>query len=126
MKKIVNLKPLIKVVISKQNFPNLTKEYNALIDTGAVKTFISNKVKNEIELDVVGNGSMNDAGNKTSNTELVYCNLLLEDHLSSAYIEVAIFQGRPECDIIIGMDLISYGVLLIDNDNFSFEVKQLM
>ena len=126
MKKIVNLKPIIKVIISKQNFPDLIKEYNALIDTGAVKTFISEKVKNDIQLVKTGSGQMNDASNNSKNTELVNCNILLEDHNSSAHIEVAIYPGRPECDVIIGMDLISCGELLIKNDSFIFTIEKTL
>ena len=40
----------------------------SLIDTGSVKTFISQKVKNELELETISTGSMSDASNNTTNT----------------------------------------------------------
>ena len=94
--KVKNLKPLIKVVISKPNFLNLAKEYDALIDTGATKTFISDKVINELNLDRSSSGIMTDASNNSKEVDLFILNILLDGHTKSAKIECAEFFGREE------------------------------
>ena len=123
--KVKNLKPLIKVVISKPNFLNLAKEYDALIDTGATKTFISDKVINELNLDRSSSGIMTDASNNSKEVDLFILNILLDGHTKSAKIECAEFVGREECDVIIGMDIITNGVLIVRGEDFTFNINIL-
>ena len=123
--KIINQKPLIKVVISKPNSKTLLKEYNALIDTGATKTFISKKIVDELNLDKGLSGVMSDASGNETKIHFYTLNLLLYEHSQSIKLECGIFPGRKECDVIIGMDIISYGKLLIENNELSFFIDTL-
>jgi predicted aspartyl protease len=125
MKKIENLKLLINVVISKPGLIDSAETYNALIDTGATKSFISEIVLNSLNLDASNFGIMTDASNVSKKVSLYTCNVLLENHQKTIKIEVGTFIGRPECDMIIGVDIIKYGKLLVDGELFSFNINIL-
>lgn len=125
MKSIMNLKIIQDIIISKPNFQNLTKKYKALIDTGATRTYVSNKVINELNLIQSNSGKKSFGNNKEYEAKLYICNILLEDHTKSCKLEVVDFVGRKECDIIIGMDLISHGELIIKYNEYEFIVPSL-
>jgi predicted aspartyl protease len=125
MKKIENLKLLIDVVISKPGLINSAEAYSALIDTGATKSFISETVVNTLSLDASNFGTMTDVSNIPRKVSLYTCNILLENHQKTIRMEVGIFTGRPECDMIIGVDIIKHGRLLVDGELFSFDINIL-
>ena len=126
MTKIISGKVLTKVGISKPNFPNLLNEYTALWDTGSVKTFISEKVVTEQNLSFIRTDSATLVDGTPLSVNIYECLLVISGHSTSIRIEVATFKKRPECDVIIGMDIIRFGKFLIENENFSFEIKNLL
>lgn len=71
-----------------------------MIDTGAVKSFVSKNIITELELDVSNYGTMTDASNTSKPVNLYICSILLENHQKSIKLEVAGFIGRRECDMM--------------------------
>ena len=123
---IVNNKILTKVGISKQNFPDSLREYTALWDTGSTETFISTRVASELNLKIVWTGTMTVADGREKTTNIYDCNILLPGHNQAVSNRVPSFDKRPECDVIIGMDIIKSGEFVIKNEKFSFEIKSAL
>lgn len=51
--------------------------------------------------------------------------MILEHHSKSINIHPAEFSHRKEFDIIIGMDIISYGLFILDKGILTFTIDQL-
>ena len=102
-----------------KNIVNISK-YDVIISFDNLSW--ENACKKEIELIKTGSGAVSDASGRVKNTDLVNCNILLEDHKTSAYIEVAIFPGRPECDVIIGMDILQHSKFTYDKGTFNLDI----
>lgn len=115
------------MVISKPGSQDLTKECDALIDTGATHTFVSQKVIDELGLDVhtSASGTMEDASNNENKVTIYVANILLENHSQSVKTPVGSFKGKKECDVIIGMDIIQHGQLFIGGNKLNFVIKGL-
>ena len=99
--------------------------YTALWDTGSTESLISSKVVKELNLNKMGEVEISSI-NETSKVNRWKCNLLLNGHSKSISFAPAEYSSRKECDIIIGMDIISCGKFLIENDKFSFIIKSLL
>jgi len=97
-----------------------------LWDTGSTGTLISDKVVKELNLSIYRTGTAQyvDGTSHPSNTYI--CCLLIDNHTQLLRIEASNFKERPECDVIIGMDVIRYGKFLIEDENFSFVIKSLI
>lgn len=98
--------------------------YRALWDTGATETLISDKVVKELNLDKTGEVEVSTI-NGVIKVKRYTCKLLLQDHTKSINIQPAEFSHRIECDVIIGMDIIQYGLFILDKGEFSFDIDQL-
>jgi predicted aspartyl protease len=98
--------------------------YKALWDTGATETLISSKVIADLNLVQTGEVEVSTI-NGIINTKRFGCGLLLEKHSKSINIKPAEFSHRKECDVIIGMDIIQYGLFILDKTKFSFTIDQL-
>ena len=99
------------------------RTYKALWDTGATETLISNKVIAELGLEKTGDEVSTINGSIQS--KRYGCGMLLEYHSKSINIQPAEFSHRKECDVIIGMDIIQYGLFILDKGKFSFTIEQL-
>ena len=82
------------------------------------------KVITELNLDQTGEVEVSTI-NGTINSKRFGCGLLLENHSKSINIQPAEFSHRKECDVIIGMDIIQYGLFILDKSKFSFTIEQL-
>ena len=104
--------------------PNDIKTYKALWDTGASETLISSKVITELNLEETGSVEVSTI-NGIINTKRFNCAILLKNHSKSINIQPAEFIYRTEFDVIIGMDIIEYGLFILNKGNFSFIIEQL-
>ena len=100
------------------------RTYKALWDTGVTETLTSSKVITELNLDQKGEVELSTI-NGIINSKRFGCGLLLENHSKSINIQPAKFSNRKECDFIIGMDIIQYGLFILDKGKFSFTIDQL-
>ena len=116
---------MIEVTISEPSTPNISSNYDALIDTGATKTFISDKVVADLKLPVTNLGTVTDASGKPRKVNLYTISLLLEGHTQWIKLECGVTVSRKECEVIIGMDIIQHGELHITNGQLNFEIKAL-
>ncbi|MDY0270196.1 hypothetical protein [Trichloromonas sp.] len=102
----------------------IIKQYNCIWDTGSMETLISEKVINDLNPIKNGYVFINTIhGEKKSDKYILQ--LLLEDHSKSIKINSACFGKSREFDIIIGMDIIEYGLFVLDKGKFSFTIEQL-
>ena len=100
------------------------KIYKALWDTGATETLISNKVINELELLESGEVEVSTI-NGSIKTKRYMCGLLLMNHSKSINIQPANFSNIKGCDVIIGMDIIQYGIFHLNKGNLKFTIEEL-
>lgn len=98
--------------------------YKALWDTGATETLISNKVITDLSLEEKGEVELSTL-NVTINSKRYGCGLLLENHSKSINIQPAEFSHRKECGVIVGMDIIQYGLFILNRGDLSFTIDQL-
>ena len=100
------------------------KIYKVLWDTGATESLISNKVIKELKLNKVGEVEVSTI-NGIIKTNRYECGLLLENHSKSIKVNPAEFSYRKECDVIIGMDIIQYGLFVLDKGKLDFTIDLL-
>jgi predicted aspartyl protease len=100
------------------------RTYKALWDTGATETLISNKVITELQLEKTGEVEVSTI-NGSIQSKRYGCGMLLEYHSKSINIQPAEFSHRKECDVIIGMDIIQYGLFILNKGDFKFTIEQL-
>ena len=123
---IIKNKLLFVVIISKPDSSEKSKQYNALIDTGATHSCISQRVSDELALEKNGKGTMKDASNNDTEVDMNIANLLLPEHTKSIRSSFAVMPAaKKECDIIIGMDLLQYGKLILEKKEFAFTIEEL-
>lgn len=95
--------------------------YKALWDNGATETLIS---ITELNLEKTGEVEVSTI-NGILKSKRFSCGLLLENHSKSINIQPAEYSYRRECDVIIDMDIIQYGLFIINKGEFSFTIDQL-
>lgn len=106
------------------NSIGIEKEYICIWDTGSSETLISNKVVNDLSLKKAGYVYLNTIhGEKKSDKYIL--NLKLDGHTKSIRNNCASFGNSREFDILIGMDIINYGLFIINHGDFSFIIEQL-
>lgn len=106
---------------------NTSVEVNALWDTGASNTCISNKVATELNLIVYGNLAMNTANGETF-ANVYTVDLLIENKLPlKNNVVFSANLNNQDIDMLIGMDIIQLGNMQLINENnkthFIFEKK---
>jgi predicted aspartyl protease len=116
------MKIITEIYIFKS--PNDIRKYKALWDTGATETLISNKVITELGLEKTDEVEVSTI-NGTMQSKRYRCGILLEYHSKSINIQPAEFSHRKECDVIVGMDIIQYGVFILNKGDFKFTIDQL-
>lgn len=109
--------------------PSIIKTYNAVIDTGSTNSFLSNKVVNDLNINL-NDGSLIKKTIKgissTSNGYMKDISFKIENHNKWANFEFICLDHTFSHDIIIGLDLIRHGKLIVDGNSFSFEIKSLL
>jgi len=110
--------------IGKKGNENLLK-YNCIWDTGASESMISDKVVKDLNLEKYGYVMLRTINNEKRSDKYL-CSLSLMGHTQSISLNPTCFGKSREFDVIIGMDIISYGRFLIENDKFSFTIKSLL
>lgn len=109
------LKPVITVTIG--NTEN-RKVVSALIDTGAMRSFISSKYAAELNLEKVGTSMFaGSTSTKSKKTSLYNVNIQFPFNYVFENVLVGEAMGliAKDYDFVIGMDIISYGDMLITN-----------
>ena len=102
-------------------------EYNAIWDTGATRTSISQKVVDELGLETVGFGTNYTAGGPvTATMHKINIMLPMGVGISSLLVSCSDLDGP---DVLIGMDVITKGDFAVTNVNgkttFSFRIPSL-
>ena len=93
----------------------MTKKFKESIDNMEVGLDLINYNEHQIgNIDIIN-----------YNSKRFGCGLLLENHSKSINIQPAEFSHRKECDVIIGMDIIQYGLFILDKGKFTFTIEQL-
>ena len=124
---IVNaIESYVKVSAHKELFPSTKEiEFNAIWDTGATNTAISNRVVRECNLIPTGVATSNTAnGQATVNTYMI--DLVLPNNVTIKRVIASEFTAVEGSDLLIGMDVITLGDFSISNYNgkttFSFRI----
>lgn len=103
------------------------KEYNAIWDTGATRTCVSQKVVDELGLKTVGYGDNHTAGGTVTAT-MHKINILLPCSVGIHSLLVSCCE-LDTYDVLIGMDVISQGDFAVTNvggkTTFSFRIPSL-
>ena len=115
-------KILTNICLSNNGIVN---QYTCIWDTGSVETLISDKVINDLNPTKHGYVIINTIHGENRSDKYIL-NLLLEHHTQSIHINSACFGKSREFDVIIGMDIINYGLFIIDKGKFSFKIDNLM
>jgi hypothetical protein len=116
------MKIITEVCVSKLN--GVINTYKAVWDTGADETLISDKIANDLKLEQNGEVEVRTLNSRTI-SKRYNCLMLFDGHNSSINLTPASFPIRPDFDIIIGMDLISLGIFVLDKGKLSFTIEQL-
>lgn len=113
---IQNRKPLITVIIANPTNKNIIKSYEALIDTGAGGTLISQKIINDLSLTKLNEFVItSDANGNDFKSHLHHCYIQLSGHTKTFNANCGILN-RKDIDLIIGMDIIELFELNIKNN----------
>lgn len=115
----------LNVIVINQ-ITQIKKQYKSLIDTGAAKTFISEKIVSELNLQISNAAIYSDVSGNDIKTNLYECFFILENHTKLCKIEVATIKNRDDFDNILGIDLLSNGELKMKNNEFTFIVESLI
>ena len=103
---------------------NVSNQYDCIWDTGSMETLISNRVVQDLNPDKHGYVYLNTIHGEEKSDKYIL-NLLLENHTKSIRINSACFGKSREFDVIIGMDIINYGLFILDHGNLTFTIEQL-
>lgn len=105
-----------------------TKELKAVWDTGATGTSISKVLAQQLRLDNIGEIEIEGVtGSAICNKYLV--SLYLPNGVVIPEIEVSDCEGNIGCDVLIGMDVITYGDFAMNNfrgnTTFTFRIPSV-
>ena len=117
-------------VLSKYNIGDSlpSNKWKAVWDTGATKTCISQNVVDQLNLVPIGKTKTSTAGG------IIECNTYCVDIIlpnKVAANKIVVYGVKlTDCDLLIGMDIISYGDFTISNYNgktiFSFRTPSIV
>ena len=131
--KIVNV--LITLIGLSEPFDPLTrkkkksfKAFNAIWDTGATNTVISQRVIKECKLEPISMVKVYTAGG-TKLSAVFLVNIMLPQRVGISYLKVTEGDLPTNTDVLIGMDIITQGDFVITNKNwrttFSFRIPSI-
>lgn len=128
---LLNSLPTQALIISEirdKKFNPIPKMWNAIWDTGASKSCISKRVVDYLHLIPVGKSSISTA-NGLADTNTYFVNIGLPNSVMIPNIIVSCADLGNSLDILIGMDIITYGDFSITNYNgrttFSFRIPSV-
>lgn len=105
-----------------------SQQFNAIWDTGATGSVISERVIASCGLKPIGVALVHTAGGVTR-TEVYLINIRLPSNVGFSNVRVTKGQMGPDADVLIGMDIIGMGDLAITNFGgqtcFTFRVPSL-
>lgn len=104
------------------------KQYDALWDTGAMRSLVTKRVVDDLGLPAEGYTNVFHVGGSATNVPQYYINLVVVTGVHFPNLQVV--QGEfPGTDVIIGMDIINRGDFAVSNRNdatsFSFRVPSV-
>lgn len=111
------LRTQVGIIIDKKVNPNYKKKkesFEAIWDTGATNTVISEKLAKELDLTPVGVATVSTAGGVFEVNKYVL-GLKLPNHLNIENVMVTAGNLDPKTDFLIGMDIITLGDFSITN-----------
>lgn len=94
---------------------NFSKIYNAIWDTGATNSVITQKVFDELKLPNVDTVEVYGV-NSISNAVTTVVNIKLPNNKEFIDCDVMVCNLIPDADILLGMDIITQGSFLVNND----------
>lgn len=98
---------------SIQNRPN-GNQYNAIWDTGATNSVITNNVAKQLGLTPIGFTEVSHAEGVTKDVPVYLVNIELPNHVGFPFVRVT--EGiLGDVDVLIGMDIIQRGDFRIEN-----------
>lgn len=110
-----------------KKYPTL-KTFNAIWDTGATNTVISEKVIKECDLKPIGIVKTYTAAGECL-SEVFFINIMLPNGVGIPYLKVTKGYLPINTDVLIGMDIITQGDSAITNKNwrttFSFRIPSI-
>ena len=121
----------MKNVASGQAKPPSWPVFRALLDTGATSSCITEKVRKQLDIPIVGTENADSAFGPHEIPTCNFCIALVqseetpsteeEDGLVAMNINInltsihgLVWPDNPQCDVIIGMDIIKRSLLIID------------
>jgi len=90
------------------------KEFQAIWDTGATNTVITQKIVDECGLKPIGMTQVHHVGGTTT-CEVYLINIVLPNKVRASFLRVSRGIINDDVDILIGMDLITQGDFAISN-----------
>jgi len=104
------------------------EKFNAIWDTGATNTVISQRVIKKCKLEPIGIVQVHTAGG-TKLSEVFLVNIVLPQGVGIPYLKVTEGDLPTNTDVLIGMDIITTGDFVITNKNwrttFSFRIPSI-
>lgn len=105
------------------------KEFNAVWDTGATNTVISQRVIEECELVPIGIALVHTSGG-VKLSEVFVVNIMLPTKVDFSFMRVTKSNLTQDIDVLIGMDIITQGDFAITDKNskttFSFRTPSIL
>lgn len=128
---ILNRLPTQTLLISDardKSFSPTPKMWNAIWDTGASKSCIDKRVAEYLHLIPVGKASISTA-NRLADTNTYFVHIGLPNGVMIPNVLVSAADLGNSLDVLIGMDIISYGDFSVTNYNgrttFSFRIPSV-
>lgn len=106
--------------------PEKIQRFEGLLDTGATNSCISSEVVRRLQLEPIGKRSIHTAaGESVVNNYSVSVVVFLESDPATVlcqHVNAAEFTPSPGLDVLIGLDIISQGILVVTRDTFVFTI----
>ena len=104
--------------------PKNIHRFEGLLDTGVTNSCISSEVVRRLQLEPIGKRSIHTAaGESVVNNYSVSVVVFLESDPATVlcqHVNAAEFTPSPGLDVLIGLDIISQGILVVTRDTFVF------
>ena len=96
--------------------PQTAKKYNAIWDTGATNSVITEKIVQDLNLNHSGFSEVMTADGKIRERPFYYVSMFLPNNVTVELIRATSAPNiGPYADILVGMDIVSIGDLAISN-----------
>ncbi len=108
--------------------PEQIPRFTGLLDTGATKTCISPRVVEALQPQSIGKTTIQSAAGQSS--VYIYAVGVVvflgvdPPTILHQPVDAAVFTHSPGLDVLIGMDIISRGILIVTSDTFDFLITR--